>query len=279
MSEDSAPMRVGHTEIVIRLGPEAGDITRVGADVLVSSEGTDAAMASGVSLAIHSAGGDEILHSLQTHQPLVPGDVVITSAGDLPAKNIYHAVVVGWGDKRLVLQASVWRAVTRCMELAQLTNMTSLAFPSLGTGTAAADRYETHSTMSAACLDSLRPDTSLRRIYFCFIDPDTGQNFRTALLQQRLIRQARGVSAANKGEQDQLKANLDRLWPAMLDLHVNVDKLAGLVTQLEHNPSPQTINNYIVGNITNSIGVAIGPAQATVTQSGVATGPFTHALK
>jgi len=268
MPEAAPILRIGRTDFYIFAGLPEGDITQSGAEVLVSSAGTDATMSSGVSKAILQKGGEEILSGLRAHAPLTPGDVVITSAGKIKAKNIYHAVVVGWGDKKRVLQASVWRAVSRCMELAQLTGMTSIAFPSLGTGKGGAERYETHSTMAAACLDTLRADSSLRRILFCFDYADTGQTFRTAFLQQRLIRQARGLAVADDTEQAQLTDNLAKLWPALLGLHVNVEKLAVLVEQLERNPSAAVIN-YHIGDIIGSTGVAIGErARAVVRKNG-----------
>jgi hypothetical protein len=167
-----------------------------------------------------------------------------------------------------VLQAIIWRIVSRCVELAQLTGEASLAFPSLGTGAGKADRFETYSTMAAACLDSLRPDSSLRRVLFCFNKPETADIFRLAFLQQRLIRQARGLSGGDEAERAALDANLERLWPALAGLRVNVDKLAALVTALETTPSTQVANCYI-NNIINSTGVVIGNhAQAIVGTDG-----------
>jgi len=238
-------LRIGRTDIYVQEGRRQGNITRSDAEVLVSSCGTNATMRVGVSRAIWAKGGNDIVLDLRKYRPLVPGDVVITTAGNLPAKSIYHAVVLNWGQETRVLQAAIWRVVSRCMELAQLNGMSSIAFPSLGTGAGKAERFETHSTMAAACLDAIRPDSSLRKIIFCFNDPSTAETFRRAFLQQRLIRQTRGLVTENESEKIHLADNLSKIWPDLLDFNVNVKKLGELVKQLEQNPSATIINNYI----------------------------------
>jgi O-acetyl-ADP-ribose deacetylase (regulator of RNase III) len=246
MSDPAGPLlRIGRTDFFVRGGRLEGNILHSGAEVLVSSASTNAAMRGGVSLAILRKGGPTILDGLRAHKPLVPGDVVITNAGDLLAKNIYHAVVVTWGEERRVLQATIWRAVNKCIALAQLSGVTSIAFPSLGTGAGKADRFETHSTMAAACFDALRADSSLRQILFCFDYADTAETFRRAFLQQRLIRQARGLLLDDATPPDQLSDTLQQLWPHLMNLQANVGQLSELVTRLEQNPAASVINYFV----------------------------------
>jgi len=133
---------IGQTEFYILAGNQLGDVSRQTADVLVSSTGTDAWMRVGVSNAIRQRGGDDIEAQLRALLPFVPGDVVMTTAGTLPAKYIYHGIVVNWSDSRPVLQASVWRVVARCMTLAQNEGLTSIALPQL---TPERARYGRHS--------------------------------------------------------------------------------------------------------------------------------------
>jgi O-acetyl-ADP-ribose deacetylase (regulator of RNase III) len=249
-------LTLGRIKIHLLEGYETGDITNCGADVLVSSAGTSGEMGGYKTVAqtIREKGGDEIRKDLNRHMPLIPGDVVITSAGKLPAKNIYHAVVVSWKDEQRVLQATIWRVVSRCMDLAQLTNMTSIAFPSLGTGSGGADRFETYSTMAAACLGSLRQGSSLRDIYFCFTYEPSGETFRTAFLQQQLIRQAHGLTIDDQTGHASEMHPWEKFWAATSGIHANVDKLVELVTKLEQYPGATVIVNtdggaYIVGDV------------------------------
>jgi O-acetyl-ADP-ribose deacetylase (regulator of RNase III) len=231
MLDPSQPLlSLSHTDIFVRGGPSKGDVTRSEADVIVSSAGTDASMSDGVSAAILNVGGREILSALQAHRPLVPG------------------------DERRVLQASVWRVISRCMDLAQRASMASIAFPSLGMRDGGADRFETHSTMAAACLEAIRADTSLRRILFCFDWPPTAQTFRPAFLQQRLVRQALGLSVADAAERDELTQLLPKVFEQMLKMNAKVEQIQDVVQQLEKNPSTkvikQIIGTYVEGNVT-----------------------------
>jgi len=225
-------------------------------------------MSRGISKAIREKGGKAINDELKSHLPLSPGDVVITTAGDLPARYVYHAVVVGWGDERRVLQASIWRSVTLCMELSQLTRMRSIAFPSLGTGSGGADWFETHSTMAAAFLESLRPRSSLRDVYFCFTSVITAGTFRIAFNGQRVLQQTRGLTASTHGEGDRLGKLFEHMYSAVLRADANADKLGELADRFEQLP-PGGVTYVTVRDIINSTGIAIGPgAEATVSGPG-----------
>lgn len=268
---ESAPLSViGRTEFSIRAGRVQGDFLNSGADVLVIPADTGFVMRGGVANKVKAAGGKGIADELRAHKPLSPGDVVITSAGKLKAKNLYHAVISSWSlrqkgqrEELKVLQATLWRAVSRCLSLVQLTGMSSIAFPSMGTGSGKADRFESHSTMAAACLDALQPDSSLQRILFCFDNPDTAEIFRTAFLQQRLIRKMRGLTVRTQAEREELSANMGKVWRVMMKMDANVETLAALVRALEQKPSAAVIN-YNIGNIINSNAVAIGQGSQAV---------------
>jgi hypothetical protein len=91
----------------------------------------------------------------------------------------------------------------------------------------------------------LRADSSLRRILFCFDYADTAETFRRAFLQQRLIRQARGLLLDDATPPDQLSDTLQQLWPHLMNLQANVGQLSELVTRLEQNPSSSVINYFV----------------------------------
>jgi len=274
---ESAPVSIiGRTEFSILAGKVQGDLLNSGADVLVIPADTGFVMRGGLAQKVKKVGGKGIADELRAHKPLSPGDVVITSAGKLKAKNLYHAVISSWSLKQKgrredqkVLQATLWRAVSRCMSLAQLTGMSSIAFPSLGTGSGRADPFESHSTLAAACLDALQLDSSLQRILFCFDNPVTAETFRTAFLQQRLIRQTRGLAVRTQAEREELSANVEKVWRVMMKMNADVETLAALVRALEQKPSAAVIN-YNIGDIINSNAVAIGErARAVVRKTKV----------
>lgn len=255
---------IGSAEFTVLAGRVAGDILQSGADVLVIPADTGFVMRGGLAQKVKAAGGRDIADELRKHKPLSPGDVVITGAGSLKARNLYHAVISSWSAKQAgrreeqkVLQATLWRAVSRCMSLVQMTGKSSIAFPSLGTGSGRADRFESHSTMAAACLDAFQPDSSLQRILFCFDNSDTANVFRAAFFQQRLIRQTRGLAVRSDDERSLLSANLQKMWRVMMKMDADVETLAAVVRALEQKPSAAVIN-YNIGDIINSNAVAIG---------------------
>ncbi len=89
-------------------------------------------MATGVGGAIKRAGGDEIEFAAVRQGPLELGQAVVTSAGALAARIIIHAVSLD-RDRRtsaVAIEAAVHSAMARARE----HNVTSIAFPALGTG-------------------------------------------------------------------------------------------------------------------------------------------------
>ncbi len=69
-----------------------GDITRVPADAIANAANSALAGGGGVDGAIHRAGGPEIMRELRPIGRCATGDAVVTSAGNLPAQYVFHAV-------------------------------------------------------------------------------------------------------------------------------------------------------------------------------------------
>lgn len=74
---------------------EFGDITSSDAEILVSSDDYMLTMGGGVSAAIRRAGGEAIILDASKKIPAELGDVVVTTAGALPAKHVFHAITIG----------------------------------------------------------------------------------------------------------------------------------------------------------------------------------------
>jgi O-acetyl-ADP-ribose deacetylase (regulator of RNase III) len=247
VDQDDLLLRVGFTDVYVIADIERGNIGTAQTEVIVSSEGTDGAMMGGVSHSIRVRGGEGIRDSLRAQMPFMPGEVVVTSAGGLapPVKNIFHAIVVGWGEERKVLQATIWRTARRCMNIAQSMGVKSIAFPSLGTGHGEAETFESFNTLAAACLDSLRRDSPIERLQFFFISANQGQTFTRALLQQRILRQTSRLGAGDATERLRYADNLQKAMPELLDIKADIGHLTALVQALEVNPSVEIIEKYI----------------------------------
>lgn len=114
------------------------DITRSKDHVIVSSDGYDLTAKGGVSNDIRSAGGEAITKDANKMVPLTLGQVIPTTAGDLPARFIFHAITIG-PDPTDKYAGSRKKPLTReltkkCMHLLMTLNLESISFPALGTG-------------------------------------------------------------------------------------------------------------------------------------------------
>ena len=124
--------RFGDSDVALVVG----NLLDSDAEVLVSSDDYFLTMGGGVSADIRRAGGSAIALDAAKKVPSVPGDVVVTTAGALDAKFIFHAITIGPGASELGSREIVRRATRRCLELGDALGITSLALPPLGTGRA-----------------------------------------------------------------------------------------------------------------------------------------------
>lgn len=113
-----------------------GDITEQAVDAIVNAANQMLAGGAGVDGAIHRRGGSSIMAETDRRYPdgCPTGSAVISTAGQLAAKYVVHAVGPIWrGDKRqeAELLASAYR---RCLELALEHDCESIAFPAISTG-------------------------------------------------------------------------------------------------------------------------------------------------
>ncbi|MGE5395981.1 MAG: macro domain-containing protein [Chitinophagales bacterium] len=109
-----------------------GDITEIDAEALVNAANNHLWMGSGVAGAIKSKGGISIQEEAVKKGPIPVGEAAVTSAGNLKARYIIHAAVMGQDlrtDYEKIRTATV-NALLRAKEL----GINSIAFPALGTG-------------------------------------------------------------------------------------------------------------------------------------------------
>ena len=121
-----------------RLILQEGDITCVPVDAIANAANSSLAGGGGVDGAIHRAGGPTIMAELDqlrpTVAPLPAGQAVATSAGNLPARFVLHAVGPVWhggGRGEPEALASCYRV---CLEMAEQRGLRSISFPSISTG-------------------------------------------------------------------------------------------------------------------------------------------------
>ena len=110
-----------------------GNIVEVPADAIVNAANSGLRGGGGVDGAIHRAGGPRIMEECRKIGGCPTGEAVVTTAGRLPAKYVFHAVGPIYGaspdDARLL--ASAYQS---CLNLADKHEVKSISFPSLSTG-------------------------------------------------------------------------------------------------------------------------------------------------
>ena len=142
--------QVGASTLTLKFG----DITSSKADVVVSSDDSYLTMGGGVSAAIRRAAGQTILLEVAKKIPAKLGDVVVTSAGSLPAKHVFHAITIG---EETAVSAKVIASVTRqSLNLLKTLGLSSIAFPAIGAGVAGFAYEEVAATMAEIIVDELR---------------------------------------------------------------------------------------------------------------------------
>lgn len=124
-----------------------GDITDSQTDVIVSSDDAFLTMGGGVSRAIMRKAGEDIYKETIKHTPAALGDVVVTGAGNLPHKYVFHTITISkenrqirWTDRHeepAEIQKFIIRhSIDKSLRLMKDLGLSSIAFPAIGTGAA-----------------------------------------------------------------------------------------------------------------------------------------------
>ena len=115
-----------------------GDITAIAVDAIVNAANSQLAGGGGVDGAIHRAGGPEIMRELDEIRTRVkrcdPGQAVVTGAGRLPAKYVFHAVGPVYRDGKHGEAALLASCYFQCLTLAAEREVETISFPSISTG-------------------------------------------------------------------------------------------------------------------------------------------------
>src|SRR5690349_20291599 len=163
-----------------------GDITQQDVDAIVNAANSRLAGGGGVDGAIHRAGGPSIMQETARRYPdgCPTGSAVITSAGNLQAKYVIHAVGPVWSGGNRGEEALLASAYRTSLELAAAHDCRSIALPALSTG---AYRYPIDSAAKIAAgtvadfLEEQTAEQSLSLVRFVLFSNDVLRTFQTAL--------------------------------------------------------------------------------------------------
>ena len=143
--------RFGESQLAL----EFGDITTSKAQVIVSSDDYYLSMGGGVSAAIRMAGGNAIVLDATKKVPAAIGDVVVTTAGALPAQHIFHAVTIGPHITEMPPEEVIKQTTQRCVQLLDAMGLHSIAFPAIGAGAAGFSYEDVAVQMAEVIADDL----------------------------------------------------------------------------------------------------------------------------
>jgi O-acetyl-ADP-ribose deacetylase len=146
------------------------DITTLAVDAIVNAANSSLLGGSGVDGAIHRAAGRELLAECEKLDGCAVGNAKITHGYKLPAIWVIHTVGPRWsgGDKgERGKLASCYR---RCMELAKIHELTSIAFPGISTGVYGYPLREAADTALATVHEYLDEHPNPIRVIMCTYD-------------------------------------------------------------------------------------------------------------
>lgn len=127
-------LQVGHSQIQLL----KGDVTAIAVDAIANAANAQLAGGGGVDGAIHRAGGPGIMAELDAIRSRIgrcqTGSAVVTGAGRLPAKYVFHAVGPIYQDGRHGEAEALQSCYSTCLQLAVEYGAKTISFPSISTG-------------------------------------------------------------------------------------------------------------------------------------------------
>jgi len=163
-----------------------GDITEQDTDAIVNAANSMLKHGGGVAGAILKKGG----HTIQEESDLWVkvwggrvdvGSCAITSAGNLPARYVIHAVGprMGEGDEDEKLK----KATLSSLGMAEKRNFNSITFPAISTGIFGYPMDRCADIMLSTVMEYVKQSTTLKKIVFCLYDQDALKVFEESLTQ------------------------------------------------------------------------------------------------
>ena len=163
-----------------------GDLTAESVDAIVNAANEQLSPGGGVCGAIHAAGGPSIAAECRRIGHCPTGGAVATTAGNLPARFVIHAVGPVWhggGANEDELLAACYRTA---LDLAAASNLTSIAFPAISTGIYSfpADRAARIAVGTVAKELPARP--TITRVVFCCFSEQSAEHHIDAARELKL---------------------------------------------------------------------------------------------
>lgn len=143
-----------------------GNILDSKAEVIVNSSGAGMSMSGGLTKMIREAGGEAIREDAQTKLPVTLGDAVVTTAGRLRQKYVFHCITLDRSynhsntpegiSKDDIHQYIISHSIDKCFQLLQAMELMSIAFPAIGAGAAGIPFDKVSRVMAESIAKNLR---------------------------------------------------------------------------------------------------------------------------
>jgi O-acetyl-ADP-ribose deacetylase (regulator of RNase III) len=165
-----------------RLAIVVGDITQQEVDAIVNAANSTLLGGGGVDGAIHRVGGRQILEECRelrrTKYPhgLPAGEAAITTAGNLPSKNVIHTVgpIYGrHGGNEPELLAACYK---NSLMLAASHSLSSIAFPSISTGSYGYPKHEA-AVVASRAIEEFLMNHEFAHVRLVFFQPSDMRTF------------------------------------------------------------------------------------------------------
>ena len=142
-----------------------GDITDLEVEAIVNAANSQLILGSGVAGAIREKGGEAIQEECNKLGGTYVGGAVITTAGNLNAKCVIHAVGprMGEGEEESKLR----NATMNSLLLAEEYKLKSIAFPAISTGVFGFPINKCAKIMLTVAVEFVKRPTSLEQVIFC----------------------------------------------------------------------------------------------------------------
>jgi len=159
-----------------------GDITEMQTEAIVNAANSRLILGGGVAGAIRRKGGPKIQEECNKIGGTFVGGAVKTTAGDLKAKYVIHAVGprMGEGNEDEKLK----NATLNSLKLADENNIKSISFPAISTGIFGFPIERCAKIMLQTTIDYLKGQTGLEKVIFCLFGRDSYGVFAKQLKQE-----------------------------------------------------------------------------------------------
>lgn len=158
---------------------QQGDITESNADAIVNAANSNLILGAGVAGAIRKKGGPSIQEECDRIGSCPVGNATITSAGNLNARFVIHAVGPKWGEGHEVEKLK--NAILNSLRCAEEKELKSIAFPAISTGIFGFPLELAAETLLKTVLQYLSKKTIINTVTFILFDAESFNIFKDTL--------------------------------------------------------------------------------------------------